>query len=77
LRAQLAATNQTVPNQLSKPTGRPTMRWMFQCFEAISVVTFSSPHGSPHCEISDLEPLHEHVIALLGPSCAKFYELDP
>jgi transposase len=77
LRAQLAATGQTVPNQLSKPTDRPTMRWMFQCFEGISVVARSSPQGPPHWEISDLEPLHEQVIAFLGPCCAKFYKLDP
>ena len=30
LRAHLAATGQTVPNQLKQPTDRPTMRWMFQ-----------------------------------------------
>ena len=29
LREQLAATEQTVPNQVSKPTDRPTMRWIF------------------------------------------------
>ncbi len=27
LRRQLAATEQTVPNQMNKPTNRPTMRW--------------------------------------------------
>ena len=29
LRTQLAATGQTVPNQMSKPTDQPTLRWMF------------------------------------------------
>jgi transposase len=77
LRTQLATTGQTVPNQLSKPTDRPTMRWMFQCFEGISLVAFSASQGPPHWAISDLEPLHEQVIALLGASCAKFYKLDP
>ncbi len=38
LRTQLAATGQTVPNQLKQPTDRPTMRWMFQCFEGISAI---------------------------------------
>jgi transposase len=32
LRRHLAATSQTVPNQVNKPTDRPTMRWIFQCF---------------------------------------------
>jgi transposase len=33
LREQLAARGQTLPNQVNKPTARPTMRWIFQCFE--------------------------------------------
>ena len=38
LRSRLAATEQTVPNQLNKPTNRPTMRWVFQCFEGIDLL---------------------------------------
>ncbi len=75
LREQLAATGQTVPNQLTYPTDRPTMRWMFQCFEGISLVRFLAPHGLPQQEITGVEPLHEQVIRLLGPFCAKRYEL--
>ena len=38
LRSQLAETEQTVPNQINKPTKRPTMRWIFQCFEGIDLL---------------------------------------
>ena len=71
LREQLAATGQTVPNQVKQPTDRPTMRWMFQCIEGISVVGFTLSNGPPHRDIAGLEPLHEQVVALLGPSCAE------
>ena len=47
LREQLAATGQTVPNQVSKPTARPTLRWIFQVFEGISLLTFPQPAGPP------------------------------
>ena len=47
LRERLAAAGQTVPNQVSKPTDRPTMRWIFQCFEGISLVGFQPPVGPP------------------------------
>ena len=50
LRQQLAATGQTVPNQVSKPTDRPTMRWIFQCFEGISLLT------SPNQEVLHTRP---------------------
>ncbi len=76
LREQLAATGQTVPNQVSKPTARPTLRWMFQVFEGISLVTLPQPLGPPQLEIAGLEPLHEQVLALLGPTYTKFYKLD-
>ncbi|MGH2501808.1 MAG: IS1634 family transposase, partial [Ktedonobacterales bacterium] len=75
LRAQLTATGQTVPNPLKHPTDRPTMRWMFQCFEGMSLVRFVPPHGPPLQEITGVEPLHEQVIRLLGPSYEKRYEL--
>ncbi len=41
LRERLAATGQTVPNQLSKPTDRPTLRWIFQVLRRDQ-----SPHRS-------------------------------
>ena len=76
LREQLAATGQTVPNQLKQPTDRPTLRWMFQCFEGISLVAFQPPNGPTHHEITGLEPLHERVITLLGAYCEKLYKVD-
>jgi transposase len=76
LREQLAATGQPVPNQLKQPTDRPTMRWMFQCFEGVSLVVFQPPHGPPQRDLAGLEPLHEQVAALLGPQCAKLYKVE-
>lgn len=32
VRQGLAATRQTVPDQIRKPTARPTLRCLFQCF---------------------------------------------
>ena len=69
LRERLAATGQTVPSHVKQPTERPKLRWIFQCFEGISLVRFFPPHGPPQHEITGLQPLHEHVIRLLGPHC--------
>jgi hypothetical protein len=76
LRERLAATGQTVPNQLKQPTDRPTMRWMFQCFEGVSLVPFQPPHGPPQHNLAGLEPLHAQVAKLLGPHCEKLYNVD-
>lgn len=73
LRQQLAASDQAVPNQLKQPTNRPTMRWMFECFEGISLLTLPSPGGSQTL-IHGLEPLHDLVLTLLGPAVSELYE---
>src|SRR5260221_290748 len=73
LRQHLAASDQTVPNQLKQPTNRPPMRWMFECFEGISLPTLPSPGGSP-TPVHGLQPLHQLVLRLLGPAVSKMYE---
>jgi hypothetical protein len=75
LRERLAATGQTVPSQVKQRTERPTLRWMFQCFEGISLVYFLPPHGPPQHAIAGVGPLHEQVLTLLGPVCKRLYEL--
>jgi hypothetical protein len=69
----VGATDQTVPNQLKQPTNRPTMRWMFECFEGISLLTLPSPGGS-QILVHGLAPLHVLVLSLLGPLVSKMYE---
>ena len=38
LRSRLEETQQTIPDQVHKPTARPTMRLVFQCFEGIELL---------------------------------------
>jgi transposase len=72
LRQALARTQQTVPDQLRRPTTRPTMRWIFACFEGLHLVTIRGPGGT-HSRVHGLQPLHTQVIALLGLEVAKMY----
>lgn len=74
LRQQLAATGQTLPNQLQQPTPRPTMRWVFQCFEGIDRLTIHTAAG-PQVLVLHLTPLHEQVLTLLGPPYREIYHL--
>jgi hypothetical protein len=48
LRTRLAATGQPVPNQLKRSADYLAMRWIFQCFEGISLLGFTLPNGPPH-----------------------------
>jgi transposase len=76
LRSQLAQTEETVPNQVNKPTDRPTMRWIFQCFEGIDLLHIRI--GSRlQTQVLGLQALHRQVLRLLGPPYSQFYGFSP
>jgi transposase len=76
LRARLAETGQTLPNQINKPTSTPTMRWIFHCFEGIDLLLISTPVDVTTL-VLHLRPFHEQVWRLFGPPYQKFYKLTP
>jgi len=75
LRARLAQTQQTIPDQVHKPTARPTMRWVFQCFEGIELLHIRTTTTS-RILVLRLQPLHQLILQLLGPLYEKFYLLS-
>jgi transposase len=72
LRSRLADTQQTIPNQVHKPTARPTMRWVFQCFEGIELLHVQTATTSLTIVLR-LESVHRLILALLGPLYEKIY----
>ena len=74
LREQLAATEQTILSQVNKPTDRPTMRWVFQCFEGIDLLHIRHGPDPTLTVVLGMQPLHQQVLALLGPSYELFYQ---
>ena len=73
LREQLEGTGQTIPSQLNKPTDRPTMRWVFQCFEGIDLLHIRHGPDPALALVLRLQPVHHQVLALLGPSYEELY----
>lgn len=73
LRQRLAETGATVPDQLKKPTQRPTLRWVFQCFEGISLVLLQREERMEAVQVTGLTDLHLHILGLLGPPYEKYY----
>ena len=72
LRARLAETEQTIPDQVGKPTARPTMRWVFQCFEGIELLHVQTATTSLTIVLR-LESVHRLILTLLGPLYEKIY----
>src|SRR5260221_11737955 len=73
LRQRLAATGQTVPDQKGKPTARPTLRWLFQCFEGIYLHHTLQPSGIRATEVLRLTKVHLLLLHLLGPTYENCY----
>ncbi len=74
-RTRLTETEQTLPDQLNRPTARLTMCWVFQCFEGIELLRIHSARGTQSLVLR-LQPMHRLVLALLGPPYEKNYNIS-
>lgn len=73
LRVALKEHGQTIPNQKGRPYQKPTMRWVFQCFEGIEVLYIRHEHAPIQRICLNLKPLHQQILSLLGPTFRKIY----
>ena len=76
LRLGLKEVEETVPNQKGKPTPKPTLRWIFQCFEGITLLTIQRPGQKIQRQMLNLNVVRRQVIAIFGPTAEKIYFLD-
>jgi transposase len=79
LRQTLKQQNQTLPNQLKKPVQHPTMRWIFQLMEGISVVRIvidASQHLVKEI-ITGFSSLRQKIVRLFGKTACRMYGLIP
>ena len=72
LRQRLQETGETIPNQVGKPTQRPTLRRIFQIFEGIDILVIHRPQGTER-RVLNLSELHTRILRLLGPHVQKCY----
>jgi transposase len=71
LRQALDNAQQTVKNQVGKSTAKPTLRWMFQCFMSIHLLTVE---GAKH--ITNLTTERLWILQFFGAPCRKYYLLS-
>ena len=75
LRTKLAQRDESIPNQVGKPTQRPTIRRIFQVFRGIDILLIHNPMGIQR-QVLNLKPIHLRVLDLLGPEVKKYYIPD-
>jgi transposase len=70
LRQALVAEAETVKTQVGQPTQTPTMRWIFQCFQAVHLVVVNQV-----AQVSNLTQERQLILRLLGNACERYYLL--
>lgn len=71
LRQALEASGASIKNQVGKLTNRPTMRWVFQCFQSIHLLTINRQK-----QITNLTQECQKILACLGTFCLNYYLLN-
>lgn len=79
LRQTLEQQDETLPNQLNKPIKNPTLRWVFQIMEGVSVVRLSAEltQGLAREVVTNLTELRKKIIRLFGDTACRMYGLIP
>ena len=76
LRELLKEKNETLPNQLGKQVKNPTLRWIFQIMEGVSIVRFYEVGNILKNEvIANLNDLRKKIIELFGNTAMRMYGL--
>ncbi len=71
IRMELQAAKTGIKNQLGKLTERPTLRWIFQCFQGIHLVETQDIK-----QISNLNDSRQFTLKFLPLACQKYYILS-
>lgn len=68
LRQELESANESIRNQVKKLTNKPTMRWVFQMFQAVHLVTLNGAE-----QVSNLTKERQQILNYLGKVCGQYY----
>ena len=71
IRASLKAAKTGIKNQLGKLTERPTLRWIFQCFQGIHLVVYQGNQ-----QIANLTNKRHLTLSFFSKSIQKYYILS-
>lgn len=78
MRKNLATNKETLPNQKGKPIANPTLRWVFQMMEGISIVSLQDRGESEESRriIVNINEIRKKIIYLFGPTSCEIYGLE-
>lgn len=71
LRQVLSESKSSIKNQLGKLTARPTLRWIFQCFQSIHLLIINGVK-----QISNLTDERLWILTFFPGSCRRYYLIE-
>lgn len=71
LRQALTQAGEGIRHQKGKPTQRPTLRWVFQLFQAVHLLNVDGAE-----QISNLTEERRSILGFLGNGCQRYYLLS-
>lgn len=72
----LGQRNEFIPDQKGKPTQPPTVRWVYQIFEGLDVLSIWENNQQSVRKILNLQPIHQQIICLLGAEVQACYLIN-
>jgi transposase len=72
IRKRLKEQNKFVPNQVNKPTQKPTLKWIFTDFLGVTEVKVDV-HGEMEVQLTNLKENARKIITILGGRCVNYY----
>ncbi|MCI5166715.1 MAG: hypothetical protein D3903_11625 [Candidatus Electrothrix sp. GM3_4] len=76
MRACLAEKQETIPNQINKPTRTPTLRWIFQLLSGIHRIKITTGQQVSYV-FEGINDLKRQIILLFGETVASIYQISP
>ena len=70
LRRALEESGASIRHQTGKPTQKPTLRWVFQLFQAVHLLS-----GDGAEQVSNLTEERKSILGFLGQRCQRYYLL--
>jgi transposase len=71
VREALAKADDHIRDQKGKPTQRPTLRWVFQLFQAVHLVGMGASQ-----QVAGLTEERRHILAFFSLPCRRYYLLS-
>ena len=71
IRASLQIAKTGIKNQLGKLTSRPTLRWIFQCFQGVHLLVYQE-----NKQIANLTSERNFTLSFFSQSIQKYYILS-